>query len=128
MVHPPAAAGLGQRALTGARRADRSHGVDLAHCSVLSRARIAAMTSHQQPSKNHFNRRSTAEEVTTGLDLTGKTALVTGCNSGIGFETMRVLAMRGAEVIGTARSLDTARDAFAKEKKNKRPPPARPPP
>jgi len=79
------------------------------------------MTSHQQPSKNHFNRRSTAEEVTTGLDLTGKTALVTGCNSGIGFETMRVLAMRGAEVIGTARSLDTARDACAKVKGTVRP-------
>ena len=79
------------------------------------------MTSQQQPSKNHFNRRSTAEEVTTGLDLTGKTALVTGCNSGIGFETMRVLAMRGAEVIGTARSLDTARDACAKVKGTVRP-------
>jgi NAD(P)-dependent dehydrogenase (short-subunit alcohol dehydrogenase family) len=79
------------------------------------------MTSQQQPSKNHFNRKSTAEEVTTGLDLTGKTALVTGCNSGIGFETMRVLAMRGAEVIGTARSLDTARDACAKVKGNVRP-------
>jgi len=78
------------------------------------------MTS-QQPSKNHFNSRSTAEEVTTGLDLTGKTALVTGCNSGIGFETMRVLAMRGAEVIGTARSLDTARDACAKVKGTVRP-------
>jgi NAD(P)-dependent dehydrogenase (short-subunit alcohol dehydrogenase family) len=78
------------------------------------------MTS-QQPSKNHFNRRSTAEEVTTGLDLTGKTALVTGCNSGIGFETMRVLAMRGAEVIGSARSLDTARDACAKVKGTVRP-------
>ena len=78
------------------------------------------MTS-QQPSKNHYNRKSTAEEVTTGLDLTGKTALVTGCNSGIGFETMRVLAMRGAEVIGTARSLDTARDACTKVKGTVRP-------
>ena len=29
---------------------------------------------------------STAEEVTQGLDLSGKTALVTGCNSGIGYE------------------------------------------
>ena len=57
-----------------------------------------------------------AEEVTTGSNLTGKTALVTGCNSGNGFETMRVLAMRRAEVIGSARSLDTARDACAKVK------------
>jgi hypothetical protein len=44
---------------------------------------------------------STAEEVTLGLDLTGKTAMVTGCNSGLGLETMRVLALRGAHVIGT---------------------------
>ncbi len=31
-----------------------------------------------------FGADSTAEEVTAGLDLTGRTALVTGCNSGIG--------------------------------------------
>ena len=68
------------------------------------------MTS-QPPLKSPFSKRSTAEEVTTGIDLSGKTALVTGCNSGIGFETMRVLALRGAEVIGTARSLQAARAA-----------------
>jgi NAD(P)-dependent dehydrogenase (short-subunit alcohol dehydrogenase family) len=49
--------------------------------------------------------------VTAGLDLSGKTAVVTGCNSGIGYETMRVLAMRGAHVIGTARSVEKGRDA-----------------
>ena len=52
-----------------------------------------------------FGATSTAEEVTLGLDLTGKTAIVTGCNSGLGFETMRVLALRGAHVIGTGRTL-----------------------
>ncbi|HSG89462.1 MAG TPA: SDR family oxidoreductase [Pseudomonadales bacterium] len=60
---------------------------------------------------NEFGRRSTAEQVTAGLDLRGRTALVTGCNSGIGFETMRVLALRGAHVIGAARTLDKARAA-----------------
>jgi NAD(P)-dependent dehydrogenase (short-subunit alcohol dehydrogenase family) len=54
---------------------------------------------------------STAEEVTAGLDLTGRTALVTGANSGLGYETMRVLALRGARVIGTARTLDKATEA-----------------
>jgi NAD(P)-dependent dehydrogenase (short-subunit alcohol dehydrogenase family) len=54
--------------------------------------------------RSAFGRESTAEEVTEGLDLTGMTAVVTGCNSGIGYETMRVLALRGAHVIGTART------------------------
>ena len=47
---------------------------------------------------------TTAEEATAGLDLRGRTIVVTGCTSGIGQETMRVLALRGAHVIGTARS------------------------
>jgi NAD(P)-dependent dehydrogenase (short-subunit alcohol dehydrogenase family) len=51
-----------------------------------------------------FGYGSTAEDVTAGLDLGGKTILVTGCSSGLGFETMRVLARRGAAVIGTART------------------------
>lgn len=62
---------------------------------------------HAQPSSapgSVFGRDSTAEDVTAGLDLRGKTAVVTGCNSGIGYETMRVLALRGAHVIGTART------------------------
>jgi WW domain-containing oxidoreductase len=62
---------------------------------------------------SNFNKRSTAEEVTQGLDLSGKTVLVTGVNSGIGTETMRVMALRGAHVIGTARSLEKASDAAA---------------
>jgi WW domain-containing oxidoreductase len=58
-----------------------------------------------------FGKISTAEDVTEGIDLTGKLALVTGINSGIGFETMRVLAKRGAHVIGTARTLAKAEEA-----------------
>lgn len=60
-----------------------------------------------------FGAKSTAEEVTQGLDLSGKTALVTGCNSGIGYECMRVLALRGAHVIGTGRTMQKAIDACA---------------
>jgi len=60
-----------------------------------------------------FNAESTAMDVSEGLDLGGKTLLVTGCNSGLGLETMRVLAARGAHVIGTGRTLDKAEVACA---------------
>jgi len=56
---------------------------------------------------------ATAEQVTEGIDLTGKTIVVTGCNSGIGLETMRVLALRGAHVIGTARTPERGQEACA---------------
>ena len=60
-----------------------------------------------------FGYGSTAEQVTEGLDLAGKTYLITGCNSGLGLETSRVLLMRGARVVGLARTVDKARDALA---------------
>ncbi|HEU4404899.1 MAG TPA: SDR family oxidoreductase [Polyangiaceae bacterium] len=60
-----------------------------------------------------FGYRSTAEQVTEGLSLAGQTVLLTGCNSGLGLEAMRVLVLRGAKVIGTARSLDKAEAACA---------------
>ena len=65
------------------------------------------------PPTSAFGKRSTAEEVTAGMDLSGKTALVTGCNSGLGEETLRVLALRGAHVIGAARTLEKAEKACA---------------
>lgn len=66
--------------------------------------------------RSDFDADSTAEEVTEGIDLDGKIAVVTGCNSGIGFETMRVLALRGAYVVGTGRTLQKAQDACRKVK------------
>src|SRR6202790_2025980 len=61
----------------------------------------------------HFGARSTADKVLAGIDLTGKRMVVTGCNSGIGFETMNALAANGAQVIGLARSLRDAESACA---------------
>lgn len=55
-----------------------------------------------------FGYGSTAEQVTEGRSLVGKTILVTGCNSGLGQEACRVLALRGALVLGTARSKEKA--------------------
>ena len=45
-----------------------------------------------------FGFESTAAEVIDGVDLTGKTAIVTGASSGIGVETARALAAAGASV------------------------------
>ncbi len=58
-----------------------------------------------------FDAEATAEAVTAGLNLKGKYAVVTGCTSGIGLETMRVLAGRGAFVVGTSRSMERAEKA-----------------
>lgn len=60
-----------------------------------------------------FGANSTAEEVTAGLDLSGRRYLITGSNSGIGLETARVLALRGATVLAAARSEQKAAAAVA---------------
>ncbi len=62
---------------------------------------------------NGFGFLSTAEQVTEGVDMTGKVVFITGVNSGLGQETMRVLSKRGAHIIGAARTLDKATEACA---------------
>ncbi|SHL23700.1 SDR family oxidoreductase [Paraburkholderia terricola] len=64
--------------------------------------------------KNSFNARSTTDEVLKGVDLAGKTVLLTGSNSGLGFETLQQMTSHGAHVIAAARTLTTAREACAK--------------
>lgn len=58
-----------------------------------------------------FGYASTAEEVTAGLDLSGKTILITGANSGLGLESARVLSMRGAKIVACARTKEKAAEA-----------------
>ena len=53
-----------------------------------------------------FGHHSTAMEVVAGIDLRGKTAIVTGASSGLGIETARALAAARAEVILPVRNLE----------------------
>jgi NAD(P)-dependent dehydrogenase (short-subunit alcohol dehydrogenase family) len=71
------------------------------------------MTTPQAPIASPFGYRSTAREVTAGLDLSGKVALVTGGYSGLGTETVRALAGAGARVIVGARRPDRAAEDLA---------------
>jgi NAD(P)-dependent dehydrogenase (short-subunit alcohol dehydrogenase family) len=54
-----------------------------------------------------FGFESTAADVIDGVDLTGKTAVVTGASSGIGVETARALAAAGASVTLAVRDTST---------------------
>lgn len=57
----------------------------------------------QQPVNSGFNAKSATVDVIKGLDLNGRTAIVTGGNTGIGLETTKVLAAAGAAVIVPAK-------------------------
>lgn len=57
-----------------------------------------------------FGFTSTASEVLAGVDLTGKTMIVTGGASGIGIETVKSLAAAGASVTIAARRVDAAEE------------------
>jgi NAD(P)-dependent dehydrogenase (short-subunit alcohol dehydrogenase family) len=53
-----------------------------------------------------FGAESTAAEVITGIDLSGRRVIVTGGSSGIGVETARALASAGADVTLAVRDTD----------------------
>jgi NAD(P)-dependent dehydrogenase (short-subunit alcohol dehydrogenase family) len=93
----------------------------IANSTLLALAASAGRADAQEVPRSSFGAGASAEEVTAGIDLSGKTIVVTGCNSGIGLETMRVLALRGAHVIGTARTLERGQDACAGVKGNTTP-------
>src|ERR1700735_1504498 len=62
---------------------------------------------------NVWGATSTTDEVLSGSDLHGKRILVTGVSAGIGVETARALAARGAHVTGAGRELEKAKVATA---------------
>lgn len=69
--------------------------------------------SDQVPTNSGFHAKSTGAEVLADTDLTGKTAIVTGGYSGLGLETVRCLAAKGAKVVVPVRSPEKARESLA---------------
>ncbi|WP_219838070.1 oxidoreductase [Paenibacillus sp. R14(2021)] len=70
-------------------------------------------TTLQAPIPSGYGKETTAREALGGRDLHGRTAIVTGGYSGLGLETVRVLAEAGAAVIVPARTPDKAAEALA---------------
>jgi len=66
------------------------------------------MLARQTPLESAFGYRSTAADVIAGIDLSGKTAIVTGGYSGLGIETVKALADAGAAVTVPARRPEAA--------------------
>lgn len=62
----------------------------------------------QQPIHSGFNASSTVQEVIKGIDLTGKTAIVTGGYAGIGLATVKAFIGAGAKVVVPARDIEKA--------------------
>src|SRR5215469_5843195 len=69
------------------------------------------MNTEQKPIHSGFGETTTANEVISGRDLTGKVVVVTGGHSGIGLETTRALASVGALVVIGARNVAKAKEA-----------------
>lgn len=71
------------------------------------------MSSHRHPIGSGFTAAATASDVLAGIDLSDRTAIVTGGYSGIGVETTRALREAGARVVVPARDLAKARRTLA---------------
>ena len=67
----------------------------------------------QVPTDSGFVAKTDGADVIKGIDLAGKTAIVTGGYSGIGLETVRALVGAGVDVIVPARSREKAETNLA---------------
>jgi NAD(P)-dependent dehydrogenase (short-subunit alcohol dehydrogenase family) len=65
-------------------------------------------------STDELGAETTTEEVLEGVELTGKVAVVTGASGGLGEETARALASRGARVVLAARNPEKVEAAMAR--------------
>ena len=69
--------------------------------------------SDQIPTNSGFAAKTDGADVMADIDLTGKTAIVTGGYSGIGLETVRALAAKGVAVVVPVRSPEKATENLA---------------
>ncbi|XP_060041108.1 WW domain-containing oxidoreductase isoform X2 [Erinaceus europaeus] len=74
-----------------------------------------AFTVDDNPTKptarQKYDGSTTAMEILQGRDFSGKVVIVTGANSGIGFETAKSFALHGAHVILACRNMARANEA-----------------
>jgi len=66
------------------------------------------MNTEQNPLNSGFGFDTTAMKVIAGIDLRGKTAIVTGGHNGVGLETTKALVSAGATILVGARDMDKA--------------------
>ena len=88
-------------------------GTALALTTALPRRLFGAHIPFDDIPRSDYGFATTCDEVAAGYDLEGLTVFITGCNSGLGYESLRTLVARGAHVIGTARTLEKAEQACA---------------
>lgn len=84
---------------------------------------VEEVPQHIGEVRQRFDASSTAFQVLHGKDLNGKIALVTGCNTGIGYETAKSLAFHGCQVIMANRNESSTNEAverICKERPNVR--------
>jgi NAD(P)-dependent dehydrogenase (short-subunit alcohol dehydrogenase family) len=66
------------------------------------------ISKQQKPTNSEFHSKTNADEITKGIDISNKIAIVTGGYSGIGLETTRALVTAGAKVIIPAKRKEIA--------------------